>query len=162
MKDSEVATLIRQSRNMQERMSFQQHTIKDMQSPAYIEPSVTELVVRMRSLLSLKTQLLSASEETEQKNLGKGRDMQDRWQKLSEDNIDLQSRVANGEVQRLRLVEELQQALTCELMIRAKESEEVVTALEDEVGSMSSIVTELQGRLRQALEQLVQLNRLVA
>jgi hypothetical protein len=159
MKDSEVATLIRQSRNMQERMSLQQHTIKDMQHPAYIEPSVSELVVRMRSLLSLKTQLLSASEETEQRNLGKGRDMQDKWQKLSEDNIELQSRVANGEVQRLRLVEELQQALTCELMIRAKESEEVVTALEDEVGSMSSIVTELQGRLRQALEQLVLLRR---
>ena len=113
---------------------------------------------KREQLLAQKKSELSMQESQMSEYIGKpfvkGGKLQNRWVQLSEEAYNGFKDFAEGPVQDLHLQLQVAEMKIQELKTRAEESKEIYEGLEKEVQEQQTLVTDLQAKYKQGLDQL--------
>jgi len=163
LKEQESQNLQAQIKSTQETLSLQLHTMKDMQKPLLVDPTINNEFTELRYLIQDKrTQL--ADHETESaeyygKPFLKGTKLLTKWQELSEEVYSGFSEFAEGKAQNLHLEGELAKLHISELKQRIEESKELIQELEKESSQQYGVLNELHTKYRQLQDQIQMLKK---
>mmetsp|Transcript_12735 Transcript_12735/g.23730 ORF Transcript_12735/g.23730 Transcript_12735/m.23730 type:complete len:191 (-) Transcript_12735:23-595(-) len=154
LKDQEIENLRERLETLRTKFSLLSHSMAAGKSPLFTDPNVNDLLLQMRSKLRHKQERLNlvqaSSNEFIGKNFARVRDQQERWQKMSEQNLKLSEEFAESQ----DLLGELQRMSMTELKVRLTESQELIAGLETESGALLDLRKSLLQRYTQAKEQL--------
>lgn len=158
-RDSESKTLQTQAHNLQDKLSLQIHTIKDMQRSLQLDPNLNEEFRALKKTLTKKKEELTTMESLGgdpglSKASIRGRSLQDQWQKFLDETSQNYSDFAEGKVQDALMISELQRLHSLELEVRLKESQELTDRLDAEARLLQRQVAEKQSVLKQAYAKL--------
>jgi hypothetical protein len=158
-RENESKTLQAQVQNLQDKLSLQVHTIKDMQRPLHLDPNLNEEFRTLKKTLAKKKEELTTMESLGgdpglSKASIRGRSLQDQWQKFLDETSQNYSEFAEGKLQDSLMIIELQRLHNLELEVRLKEAQELTDRLDAEARLLQRQVAEKQSVLKQAYAKL--------
>lgn len=158
-RENESKTLQTQVQNLQDKLSLQVHTIKDMQRPLHLDPNLNEEFRTLKKTLAKKKEELTTMESLGgdpglSKASIRGRSLQDQWQKFLDETSQNYSEFAEGKLQDSLMIFELQRLHNLELEVRLKEAQELTDRLDAEARLLQRQVAEKQSVLKQAYAKL--------
>ena len=158
-RESEAKTLQTQIHNLQDKLSLQIHTIKDMQRPLHLDPNLNDEFRALKKTLAKKKEELTTLESLGgdpglSKASIRGRSLQDQWQKFLDETSQNYADFAEGKLQDAYMAHELQRLHNLELEVRLKEAQELTDRLDAEARLLQRQVAEKQSVLKQAYAKL--------
>lgn len=158
-RESESKTLQVQAHNLQDKLSLQIHTIKDMQRSLHLDPNLNDEFRALKKTLTKKKEELTTLESLGgdpglSKASIRGRSLQDQWQKFLDETSQNYSDFAEGKLQDALMIYELQRLHSLELEVRLKEAQELTDRLDAEARLLQRQVAEKQSVLKQAYAKL--------
>ena len=158
LKNQEIQSLKDNLKSKQEMLSLQFHAINQMEKPLLVDQGLINHLSELKQLLAQKKSELSMQESQMSEYIGKpfvkGGKLQNRWVQLSEEAYNGFKDFAEGPVQDLHLQLQVAEMKIQELKTRAEESKEIYEGLEKEVQEQQTLVTDLQAKYKQGLDQL--------
>lgn len=158
LKNQEIQSLKDLLACKQETFSLQFHAINQMEKPLLVDQGLITHFTDLRQLLQQKKSELSLQEsqlnEYINKPFAKGGKLQNRWVTLSEEAYNGFKDFAEGPVQDLHLQFQIVELKIQELKTRVDESKEIYESLEKEAQDQQNLINDLQGKYKQALDQL--------
>ena len=158
LKNQEIQSLKDNLKSKQEMLSLQFHAINQMEKPLLVDQGLINHLSELKQLLAQKKSELSMQESQMSEYIGKpfvkGGKLQNRWVQLSEEAYNGFKDFAEGPVQDLHLQLQVAEMKIQELKTRAEEIKEIYEGLEKEVQEQQTLVTDLQAKYKQGLDQL--------
>lgn len=158
LKNQEIEQLKNLIKYNQDNCSLQFHTIKAMDKPVLIDPSINHEFSDIRRLLQMTKTDLNNLEIQNAEYLGKpsmrGDKLQSKWKQYSEEAYTGFKEFAEGKIQDFHLVLELEGLRIQEIKGRIEENKEIAENLEKESAGLQSIIIDLQGKYKRSVDQL--------
>jgi chromosome segregation ATPase len=158
LKNQEIQAYKDMIKSKLEMLSLQYHAINQMEKPLLVDQGIINHLSELKQLLAQKKSELSQQEAQMSDYIGKpfvkGAKLQNRWVQLSEEAYNGFKDFAEGPVQDLHLQLQLADLKIQELKTRVEESKEIYEGLEKEVQDQQNLVTDLQLKYKQSLDQL--------